>query len=746
MALTEITYTGDGSDVTFGPIPFDYLEATDVKVSLNGVITSAFTIDPSTKIITFSSAPGDGVSIRVFRRTDFEDLSATFISGSAIRAQDLNDNFNQNLYVTQEISNYAITNDGLVAMEGDLDMGNYRITNLAEPTAANNAATKQYIDTRLGSLSVPGFTRWSLTAVGGETTLSGAGTTGGTLAYSANREQVYLNGAQLQRDADYTANNGTSVVLNIALTAGDVVEIICVNNLNTGTTAQAQDVSFVQSGAGAVTRSVENKLRDVVSVKDFGAVGDGVTDDTVAIQNALNFVADNRGTLSFGTNSKYKITAPITITWNAARKDTKGDIKIDGCGCFIDASALSGSETAFSFEGTSNYPIEVNLIFSRFEIFGPESTSIKDDIDSRATTTAGLKFEFCLGATVEDCSVFKFYNGVYFSSCWPIYSQRNQFSYNGIGLFLADNCTLGFHNSEYDENYIGLLLSSTSSPIYNQTFTSCLFQNCSYGVVVGGGNSTSIYSLIFDNPYFEGIINDAFSFGYGLGAVPPALGGKVYNVSIKGGTWSNIGGKPIRGSSQNIDFINIDQAYGITDVSDIGGTIRSFTLNAGNSSLSPGTYTKTTRAGSEVVRHGPFDNRSGLGPSMFFKMSSDPTVYMPGRQFFKRVFCNPNATTTIWSINLETSATYYFESDILMRRSNSGSSSVYKVAFAARVNSSNVAAIIGNLQTLASFEDDINVLSLSLTGTTLELQSQQGNAGQYASGYVTVTRIYQDDW
>ena len=91
MALTEITYTGDGTDVTFGPIPFDYLEATDVKVSLNGVITSAFTIDPSTKIITFSSAPGNGVSIRVFRRTDFEDLSATFISGSAIRAQDLND-------------------------------------------------------------------------------------------------------------------------------------------------------------------------------------------------------------------------------------------------------------------------------------------------------------------------------------------------------------------------------------------------------------------------------------------------------------------------------------------------------------------------------------------------------------------------------------------------------------------------------------------------------------------------------
>ena len=57
-------------------------------------------------------------------------------------------------------------------------------------------------------------------------------------------------------------------------------------NLAAGTGSSL--VGFIQSSTGATATTVQSKLRQTVSVKDFGAVGDGSTDDTSAIQAALN--------------------------------------------------------------------------------------------------------------------------------------------------------------------------------------------------------------------------------------------------------------------------------------------------------------------------------------------------------------------------------------------------------------------------------------------------------------------------
>jgi len=63
---------------------------------------------------------------------------------------------------------------------------------------------------------------------------------------------------------------------------------------------------------GAINRPINEKLAEWVSVKDFGATGDGTTDDTVALQNAINYAAANGFylTVPYGT---YKITSTLDL-------------------------------------------------------------------------------------------------------------------------------------------------------------------------------------------------------------------------------------------------------------------------------------------------------------------------------------------------------------------------------------------------------------------------------------------------
>lgn len=61
-----------------------------------------------------------------------------------------------------------------------------------------------------------------------------------------------------------------------------------------GTTASSTDqVTYNQGGSGAVSRTLTSRLQDSVSIRDFGAVGDGVTDDSAAAAACANYCAAN---------------------------------------------------------------------------------------------------------------------------------------------------------------------------------------------------------------------------------------------------------------------------------------------------------------------------------------------------------------------------------------------------------------------------------------------------------------------
>lgn len=75
-------------------------------------------------------------------------------------------------------------------------------------------------------------------------------------------------------------------------------------------------IGFLQSGTSATLRTAQNKMRDTVSVKDFGAVGDGVTNDTAAIQAAILAGA---GRSVYFPGGSYLISSTLTIASTATR-------------------------------------------------------------------------------------------------------------------------------------------------------------------------------------------------------------------------------------------------------------------------------------------------------------------------------------------------------------------------------------------------------------------------------------------
>jgi hypothetical protein len=69
-------------------------------------------------------------------------------------------------------------------------------------------------------------------------------------------------------------------------------------------------VGYNAGGVGAISRTIQAKFREYVSVTDYGAVGDGIVDDTAAIQLAINSSA---GQALLFPKGNYKITAALSI-------------------------------------------------------------------------------------------------------------------------------------------------------------------------------------------------------------------------------------------------------------------------------------------------------------------------------------------------------------------------------------------------------------------------------------------------
>lgn len=178
-------------------------------------------------------------------------------------------------------------------------------------------------------------------------------------------------------------------------------------------TGGASLVGFLQAGTGAVARTLQAKEYDRVSVKDFGAVGNGSTDDTAAINAAETAVnASGAGTLYFPDGGVYMVnngglTKRSNVNWEMGGSTVKalaqtftaptGLVNATSASNFrirdgiFDTSLMvtSGNVSSIALELCSSYAIE-GCQFNGVQLFGishdgGSNFSIKNNIITKAT-------------------------------------------------------------------------------------------------------------------------------------------------------------------------------------------------------------------------------------------------------------------------------------------------------------------------------------------------------------------------
>lgn len=143
---TSVTYNGTGSQTRFD-FPFDYLRKSFVRVSVNNEPmdnTADYTIDSRT--VVFHVAPPSNSVIRIYRETDTSRL-VVWADASVLKASDMTIQQVQQLHILEEANDWTKTNSIVLNDEGNAWQGrNYRVSNVSDPTEAQDVVTKNYLE------------------------------------------------------------------------------------------------------------------------------------------------------------------------------------------------------------------------------------------------------------------------------------------------------------------------------------------------------------------------------------------------------------------------------------------------------------------------------------------------------------------------------------------------------------------------------------------------------------------------
>ena len=343
-----------------------------------------------------------------------------------------------------------------------------------------------------------------ITATAGQTVfdLSTINYTPGT-----NSLTVYIDGVNQYVGDSYLETDSDTVTFTSGVHVGGEVKFTTAVQTTTGA-VDASIVSYEPPFANSVATNVEAKLAQYVSVKDFGAVGDGVTDDTAAIQAALDSGAEG----VYIPGGTYKITASLVVDGNTGTTATH----IYGDGGFSSQLAWSGS-----LGGTMLVVGKDPRQMTRFEgiYFNANQLATKIAHIGISTTTAAvvrnMTFEQCIFTEAQTGTAI--WLGDYTAS--PAIAEADIANFNIVRCqFFNNNHSVTWDSVQALEvNIDGCFMSRSGSGIfidealYMERGGSASVINSYFGGISNGGSHNAIY--VKDG--WVNIKNSEFEYGIG---------------------------------------------------------------------------------------------------------------------------------------------------------------------------------------------------------------------------------------
>lgn len=262
--------------------------------------------------------------------------------------------------------------------------------------------------------------------------------------------------------------------------------IAFVENMASSTSSSA--ISFYGAGTGATARTAQDKLREVVSVLDFGADLTGVADSSAAFQAAITYLQTKAGGTVFVPQGSYTLDSSVTLDRSADY--TKGRVSILGAdqyGTQITFTPASGS--AFVIKNShSLVGVEANASYQCIEnltLIGPSATG----------SSIGIEVNLAAFLDMRDLYITNFGYGIYAQDIDHALFMRVQSKFNKFGFFAQKHGTPG----------------AASTQPNNLQFVGCvLSQNGSYGGYILGGSALTFVGGSVEN---NGVTVGASGFG-----------------------------------------------------------------------------------------------------------------------------------------------------------------------------------------------------------------------------------------